>query len=260
MNSAQERYAFIALLFLVVVVSVVAFWDDGDGQDPVQAASRDDAVHVDPGAYAVDPGATDPRPWDAAPASGGLAAETGSIALAGLDEDVPVLDPVSTRGQSYADHAQAPRDGLRDAGRDAYLAGADPYGDDPYGDDSIGDGQGAAFEDDRAPVSSEPMRPTRGDSLALSGAGERRPMRLSRDETVNPPAARESVAPVPAPVTAAPAGSSATRDYVVRAGDVLSTIASRECGTASLVNEIVRLNGLSNPDKIFEGMKLQLPA
>ena len=52
------------------------------------------------------------------------------------------------------------------------------------------------------------------------------------------------------------------RLYIVRRGDTLSGIAQRELGDASRWPEIFELNGevISDPDRIFSGQVLVLPA
>ena len=60
-----------------------------------------------------------------------------------------------------------------------------------------------------------------------------------------------------------PEGSASDgRSYVVRAGDCLWTIASRELGSGTRWNEIYELNRdiLSDPDWIYVGQELELPA
>ncbi|MBQ4347204.1 MAG: LysM peptidoglycan-binding domain-containing protein, partial [Firmicutes bacterium] len=47
--------------------------------------------------------------------------------------------------------------------------------------------------------------------------------------------------------------------YIVKSGDVLRSISKEIYGNVSMVEEIVALNGLESPDKIFEGQKLLLP-
>lgn len=47
--------------------------------------------------------------------------------------------------------------------------------------------------------------------------------------------------------------------YKVKAGECLSEIASKQCGTIKYVDEIVKLNKLDDADDIFEGMVLKLP-
>ena len=59
----------------------------------------------------------------------------------------------------------------------------------------------------------------------------------------------------PAPATPAPAPATAT--YRVRPGEVLSVVA-RQLGTTT--SELLRLNGLSNPDRIRSGQVLVVPS
>lgn len=65
--------------------------------------------------------------------------------------------------------------------------------------------------------------------------------------------------PTPAATPAAPptAAAAPSTTYVVRSGDVLSTIA-RRLGTSTA--ELVRLNGLANPDRLRIGQVLTVPA
>lgn len=52
------------------------------------------------------------------------------------------------------------------------------------------------------------------------------------------------------------------RTYVVKANDTLSQIAQRELGSKNRMAEILKLNQdkISNPDEIYEGLRLVLPA
>jgi hypothetical protein len=47
--------------------------------------------------------------------------------------------------------------------------------------------------------------------------------------------------------------------YEVKAGDTLSEIAQRELQTATRVQEIIRLNGITDPKSIRPGDKLKIP-
>lgn len=49
------------------------------------------------------------------------------------------------------------------------------------------------------------------------------------------------------------------REYKVKAGECLSEIASKQCGTIKFVDEIVKLNKLDDADDIVEGKVLKLP-
>lgn len=66
----------------------------------------------------------------------------------------------------------------------------------------------------------------------------------------NPPAAEQKQSPAPA----------AGRTYVVKSGETLGEIASRELGSFARWNEIARLNGNLDAKKVRAGMKLVLPA
>ncbi len=48
--------------------------------------------------------------------------------------------------------------------------------------------------------------------------------------------------------------------YTVKSGDTLATIAEAELGSQDRWQEIARANNLENPDRIFEGQTLTLPA
>ena len=64
-----------------------------------------------------------------------------------------------------------------------------------------------------------------------------------------------------APGRQASASSTATKVYVVVAGDSLSKIAKREYGDANAWNRIFEANKdiLKDPNKIFPGQKLKIP-
>lgn len=48
--------------------------------------------------------------------------------------------------------------------------------------------------------------------------------------------------------------------YTVRKGDTLSAIAQSQLGSASRWPEIARLNSLDDPDLIYPGQQLAMPA
>jgi nucleoid-associated protein YgaU len=59
---------------------------------------------------------------------------------------------------------------------------------------------------------------------------------------------------------AKPAPSKKQRTYVVQAGDSLSQIAKALLGNAGRFREISAINKIKNPDSIFEGQELIIPA
>lgn len=249
MNST-DRYAFIALLFLVVVVAVAAFWDDGDA-DPVHAGEGDEAdrrvARVDESALPA-PNRRDLRH------DSGRESER-EFALNGLDGDEGDDAKATTRAQNAEGHTLEPQGGAVPEVEDTYsLAGGRPVETDgplrPRGSRPLErtGTRGHFLENGRA------MTPSTPEGLS--------PARTTLDP-VAPPRAEEP-APTPA-ANASNAGASASgdsdlREYVVRSGDALTVIASRECGSIKLTSEIARLNGLSDVDIIKEGMTLKLPA
>ncbi|NRA95995.1 MAG: LysM peptidoglycan-binding domain-containing protein [Planctomycetes bacterium] len=55
-------------------------------------------------------------------------------------------------------------------------------------------------------------------------------------------------------------GISADGRYVVKQNESLSQIAARELGSVKFVKDIMKLNGIKNPDRIAVGMRLKMPA
>lgn len=72
--------------------------------------------------------------------------------------------------------------------------------------------------------------------------------------------ARQEAKPEPKPRNETKPAS--PRTYVVKSNDTLSQIAQRELGSKNRMAEILKLNKdkISNPDEIYEGLKLVLPA
>jgi len=52
----------------------------------------------------------------------------------------------------------------------------------------------------------------------------------------------------------------APRTVIVRSGETLGEIVQRELGSVSRLAEVVRLNGLDDPDSIRAGVEIRLPA
>ena len=73
--------------------------------------------------------------------------------------------------------------------------------------------------------------------------------------------------PAPSPTRAAPVKEAVVvtpasweRTYEVRSGDSLSTICRQEYGTAALTAALAAHNGISDPDTVWAGRRLSLPA
>ena len=242
MNST-DRYAFIALLFLVVVVAVAAFWDDGD----------DAPVHAGEGEGTDRRIARVEEPALPTPERRGRRHDGGreqDFALNGVDDDVQERSRVSTVGQNAEGHSTDPQG-----------AGA-PGVRDPY---ELAGGPGVATDaPPLQPLGNRPLRPVAGGNAEFTSRPVARPGSGGAIEPRAEEAARPTTRPAaPAPTatpepTPAPGGD--LRKYVVRAGDSLSVIASQQCGTQKMMHEIARLNGLADVDSIKEGMTLELPA
>ncbi len=91
------------------------------------------------------------------------------------------------------------------------------------------------------------------------------PSRPSRPVPLNPQPI--SAKPAPAPTQAAPVKeavvatpASSERTHEVRPGESLSTICQQEYGTAALTAALAAHNGISDPDTVWAGRRLSLPA
>jgi LysM repeat protein len=95
--------------------------------------------------------------------------------------------------------------------------------------------------------------------MMIQGCGTTRSAAPAPGEVVMPPSA---VAPAPAPIKPVPTPPAVTQwpaettEYVVRAGDSLSRIASR---FGLNTRELAALNGIDDANKIVVGQKLKLP-
>jgi nucleoid-associated protein YgaU len=90
--------------------------------------------------------------------------------------------------------------------------------------------------------------------MALNGITD--PDRIREGQTLRLPGARAPVASAQAART--PAAPS-NRTYVVQAGDSLSAISQRILGTSQRWQELMALNGISDPTRIRVGQVLKLP-
>jgi nucleoid-associated protein YgaU len=291
-----ERYGVIALVFLIVTIVAVSFWGDGAPGAPWTrwlGASK----KPEQGAQAA------ARPPRRKPNV--AAAQTRRT----VGPDLPVSEPEShalaaplaPRPEVLAEpNAQAPAlaQGLAPAGTLAEQAPGPALAvESPYAAGAAGIAPGPqALAQREAPqrqalaerVAAAPSGPRRyvvgkGDSLssiasrelgsakrwteiqALNGGLDPRRLAVGAQILLPP---REGSAPVaqaapPAakaePRTAA-AAQPAGRSYVVRQGDTLSEIASRELGSAGRWREIAEANPGLDPARLVVGARLALPA
>ncbi len=100
-----------------------------------------------------------------------------------------------------------------------------------------------------------PERPS--DPTSTEGSIE-----IEAPEAANVPETPAIVAPDVTPGDLSPASYGtppATRIVVVRGGETLGQIVQRELGTTARLDEVVRLNGLDDPNTIREGARLLFP-
>lgn len=235
-----ERYGVIALVFMLVTVVAVSFWDGGDvepgREDAAQEARVAAAAPTDPVELSR-PRRVDPRERDG-----------GSL-------------PLSRPGAPAARRERA--DGRSVSGRRV---------DDGRPDLTPG---AATLRGDDVPrtVRSEPAG-----STAVAEATASAPVRLVPAHREEPKVeARRASVPAPRPVeletprggritaSAPPARtgpeivSSVGAVHEVRPGDTLERIASSALGDRSRWREIQQLNGDIDPRRLLVGMKLRLP-
>lgn len=246
----NERHAAIAVLSLVVILLVGFFWQD-DSADPAparanqQLARQVETAHV-PGQVEASERPPRPRRRSEAP-------------LGGLDEAPAPIKPVKTRGLQADAHRVDP-------------GGSVP----PSSGPGLSTAPGSSQPRPRAggldrlpvgPVLGGSAAPTEMEEIArlATKAGNQRGFLVqpgpALDRVKTAASAREEAVTASktlAKPPAAPAGT--TLQYTVRSGDSLSLIAQRECGTTRAMDELCRLNGLSDRDIIREGMVLKLPA
>lgn len=243
-----ERYAFVTLLFLVVLVAVGALWDDGE---PAAAAAPAGEI-----ARAAEPVTRTAQPARRErPAARRLPLNTREPEA---ETSRAVTQRSASRatlgGDREASAAAGPRGGsTRSAGSGAGAGTAS------------GNGAPSAPTADELASSFRPERASgsRGYDIPEAFATDARRRRSGMD-TVSRPAAATAATSRAAdvgPATLAPARPSGpeTRDYTIRSGDSLERIARRELGDARAVDRIAALNQLSKPYTIYAGRKLKLP-
>jgi nucleoid-associated protein YgaU len=106
----------------------------------------------------------------------------------------------------------------------------------------------------------DPTKLRAGMILAMPARDAGQAARVVAQATTPVPPAPAAVQPAAAKPSAAPAVAAGGRAYTVRAGDVLSSIAQRELGSARRWKEIAALNPGVDPGRLIVGSRLALPA
>jgi nucleoid-associated protein YgaU len=219
-----ERYGVIALVFLLVTILAVSLWGESkDGGFLGMFGSKKPS----PEAKASPKRA----PNAAGPAAAGAIAPTPAAGTNVGDRMLPLHQPApgTAAPANPATTGQDPYAALRAPGAlptPATAGNAAPAGASPAG----------------APLGAHP--------LAAGGAQppSTYPGQPAGQNPLAAPVVRGATQPVP------------SREYVVKTGDTLGEIASRELGSAARWTEIQKLNGGLAPEKLRVGMKLKLPA
>jgi len=262
-----ERYALVTLLFLVVLVMVVALWDDGSVEPD---EPRDDTVArlEDPGARQVADGRRAVAPTNT---------PQRALPLNGRNQPVAGMKRVRTRPEAEGQHSVEKGGSKGGPGEDAsFEDGAfkprrstaqtpaeladllKPETRKRSGGTSASPFIGrpeSAGSNGKSSSSLSSNLDTRGGTSTPSFTP--RPRNDARKQPATSPKKKSS--------SGGSKGATATKShtYTVKSGDSLEQIARHEVRGASLkaaMAEIARLNGLSKPYTIYAGDDLQIPA
>lgn len=246
-----ERYGVIALVLLLVTIAAVSLWDDGTAAEEVAVHPAEERAQ--PQGPVRSAPVREQRPVAPAPRVAGRGAAGAARRDSAVSDGLPV---VAARAGRPDAGASAPESATRSAAPRAAAPG--PRGTAP----AAASQPESSFRELPARVVEAP-RPATPEPEPLvvppyEEPAERRGLASRRDPVapapVTPreePRGREPEQPVAPPATGL--------TYTVRPGDSLSRIASRELGSQKRMNEILALNGLTDPDRIFVGQELRMP-
>ena len=233
-----ERVGVVALLFLIVTIVVVAFWDDGKPVESTRVADRDarrEQSSAEARVRADERGLRD---------DGRIAARQGrdrlTAPVGGSDDGIPRTrtQPDTNRANRIPRNADARQARNQERARNERAAQESVDLEFPRGPSQaeaermVQRGYYNA-PDDRAPQ-----------SRVIEPASVQRPESASRK-------VKQQTAPA--------VDSSAGGVWVVKSGESLERIARRALGDGKRWPEIAALNGIDNPNKIIVGQELQLP-
>ncbi|HIF39871.1 MAG TPA: LysM domain-containing protein [Planctomycetes bacterium] len=248
-----ERVGVIALLLLVVTMATVALW--GDGRPPAAAGEPVAAVSEAPATpriLATLPSARGQRrslPLNAAPSRSLPARSRASRAVADqrISREAELLAYREAQERTTPDRITSDSRKRKVANRTVLSTQAAEKSTHSYTvrrGDSLG----------------RIARAECGDSgmvkriMALNGITN--PDRIREGQVLELPGAGASVTSAQ---VSRPSVAQSKRTYVVKAGDSLSAISQRTLGTSKRWEELMALNGISDPTKIRIGQVLKLP-
>lgn len=239
-----ERYGVIALVLLLVTIAAVSFWDEGTPAEQVASAPEEPRAEAP---------VRRERPTRSLPKAEERAPRREASVASGL----PAVTPAG-RTASSGTAPSAPR---RVSPERAPITTPAPS-----------ERAAAQFQELPARVVESPRpRPVEPEPLVVPAYDEETARGAStlagrRDPAPAPTASERrrnemvgGVAPAPAPEQPSSEPARTARTYRVQPGDSLSRIASRELGSSSRMKELMGLNSITDPDRIFVGQELKLP-
>ena len=255
MQQPLERYGVVVLLFLVALVAVAVFWEDGSSTRKAEAT----LAEVTP----VREAPPAPSARERQPVVPSDARDARRPAVHNGDE----VEGVDRRGSTGTYDVRPPQkdQGLNHVEPQNTGAGTEQAALDGTGfSQHQGRGGQPAFDDRMANVPDRPNDPRNGADPLINNLGAGR---LPASPGGPAPARRAGSGPAPdgnratekekpAPSPAPPAA----REVVVGDGDSLWRIAARELGDGKRWKEIATLNGIVDGDDLKAGARLRLPA
>jgi nucleoid-associated protein YgaU len=225
-----ERYGLIALIFLVITIAAACLWDPEE-ETPADGTAVAQAPAAEPGGAPAEPHARDFVGARSSPRQGQALSERQRERLLALQQEEAAAAPQGGE-QSARDAIIARREAALAAQQEGLDAGAAAGGEVPR--THIG-GRAEELLDAASGKAHEVMDFVR-------------------------PEAEEAAAPQAPAATKEPVSPPSTkRTYVIKKGDTLSEIASKELGTWKRWKEIVDANPGLDADNMRVGARIALP-
>jgi len=240
-----ERYGVIALVLLLVTIAAVSFWDDGTGTKAAERGAQERQERLAQNTARNEAAKRHAQPTHnslpkTAPSSSAPSKPTGRKAANNYGSNRVTQRP---KQQTPSQPKPQPRDDFK----------ALPA--------NVVEGPGANEYDRKRPESNDVEFPDLGENPYRKGGGSARG-RSGGGPSASDLADGGIVAPKGGgerPVSPKPKISPKASTYTVKSGDSLSAIASRELGSKDHMDQLMALNGITNPDLIYKGQVLQLP-
>jgi nucleoid-associated protein YgaU len=266
-----ERYGVIALLFLVVTVVAVLMWNGSEEEtDPASrdTVSQAPALRAPATAHEAAPEPERPatfttlesRPRALLRESFQPGAPPGDVIPERLltAPRLPAAGGTAGREDALEEHALTPRSDARAgaASPPPRTLGGSVKTYEVQAGDTLGEIALAVLGTSKRWKELVDLNPGIDPEHLRVGARLRLPAEAALSASGGERAAEAAPTPTPGGTSAPAAGAT----YVVRAGDMLWTIAERELGDGNRWRDIARLNPAIDPDRLLTGQRLVLPA